>query len=98
MAKQFTWRRNKMSKEKMVISLAYGSTYVLDTEDAVLMLQLMARAEKWEEKYHAGEGDAKGYHSYHCYAQDPSDNNGSARVIANTAYQVAKMAGKPEGR
>jgi len=94
-----------MSKDKMIVSLPYGDGLVLDTEDAIALLKILARAEKWQEKYHTaqqpteenGHKARESFSSYHCYGFERSGGCGSAKVLNNTLYQTAKMAGKPGG-
>lgn len=78
---------------KVVISMGYKS-FVMDTKDAVALMDVLAKAEVYEEKYHSAVGDQPSHHTYHVY---PLDTNGGVnmRLVSDEAYNMYKMAGKP---
>jgi hypothetical protein len=101
MAKQFisktnvnyaNWRNYKM----MIVTLGY-TDYVVQTKDALTLLEILSNAERYEDRY-VGK-DAKNnntgeaYHTYHVYENDVVV---SAKVLPNEKYRMAKLAGKPE--
>ena len=100
MVRRFTFKiKNFYAKKRnykmMIINLGY-TEYVMPTKDAVTILELLAKAEKYEERY-IGKDDknnttGEAYHTYHVY-----ENDGvfSAKVIPNDKYRMAKLAGKP---
>jgi len=100
MVKQFTsktninyanWRNYKM----MIVTLGY-TDYVVQTKDALTLLEILSNSEKFEDRYVSKEdkGNTTGeaYHTYHVYENDAVVN---ARVITNEKYRMAKLAGKP---
>jgi len=73
---------------KVTIDLGYKS-YVLDTKDALTLAEIVSKAEMYEEKYHGGGQP----NSYHVYA---NDDRFTMRVLPDSMYNMAKLAGKPE--
>lgn len=73
---------------KAILRVGYTS-YVVDLKDAVLVSEVLARAEIYESKYVKG-GDS----THHIY-ENESKELGSISLIADSFYQLAKLAGKP---
>jgi hypothetical protein len=71
----------------MIVSLTYGE-FVMDTKDAVTLMQILEKAEKYQTKYHT-EGT-----THHVY---PSEELFHAKLLSADMYRMAKLAGKPEG-
>jgi hypothetical protein len=71
----------------MIINMPYGEI-VLPTEDAVTMMKLFEKAEKYRMKYNSGEGA-----THHVF---PMEDQLSAKMITKDTYTMYKMAGKPE--
>lgn len=71
----------------MVISLGYGDI-VLPTEDAVHLLKILEKGERYRMKYHSGNPS-----TYHIW---PQDVDYQAKLITDDVYRMAKLAGKPE--
>lgn len=70
----------------MVVSLTYGE-FVMDTKDAVALMQILEKAEKYQRKYRS-EGS-----THHVY---PSEESFNAMLLSADLYRMAKLAGKPE--
>jgi citrate synthase len=70
----------------MVISLGYGEL-VMPTKDAVTVLEILERAEKYRTKYNGKES------TQHVY---PNTDTYSARLITEDLYRIAKLAGEPD--
>lgn len=70
----------------MIVSLPYGDM-VLSTEDAVVVMKILEKAEKYRQKYSGGTS------THHVY---PMEEQLHARMITNETYQMYKLAGKPE--
>jgi hypothetical protein len=70
----------------MIINMPYGEI-VLPTEDAVTMMKLFEKAEKYRMKY-LSEGS-----THHIF---PMEDQLSAKMITKDNYAMYKMAGKPE--
>ena len=79
----------------MIVTLGY-TDYVVQTKDALTLLEILSNSEKFEDRYVSKEdkGNTTGeaYHTYHVYENDAVVN---ARVIPNEKYRMAKLAGKP---
>jgi len=76
---------------KAVISFGYEN-YVMDTKDAVTILEFFNSAEIYKEKYRS---TAEGGSTHHIYPQS-YDNSKTIRVISDDLYRMAKLAGEPE--
>ena len=79
---------------KCVVSIGYKN-FVLESDKGVQLLDLLADAEVYEEKWNSGTKE----NTFHVYA---NDGHGSAdgialsfKVLPNRFYQMAKLAGKP---
>jgi len=70
----------------MVVSLTYGE-FVMDTKDAVALMQILEKAEKYTQKWRS-EGT-----THHVY---PSEESFNAKLLSADMYRMAKLAGKPE--
>jgi hypothetical protein len=83
---------------KAVIGIGYRD-YVMEAEDALALLQVMAKMERYETKWRkeeeggtryfiwaASEGEQPGGHG---------QNAGSLRLISDDHYRLAKLAGAP---
>jgi len=82
--------------EMMIVTFGY-TDYVVPTKDAVTFLELLANAERYEERYVSkddkGNTLGEAYHTYHVYDNDAVF---TAKIIPNEKYRMAKLAGKPE--
>jgi hypothetical protein len=101
MAKQFTStininRAQLRGDEMMIVTIGYQD-YALPTKDAITLLELLSKAERYEDRYVSkdanGNTTGEAYHTYHVYENDTVFN---AKVIPNEKYRMAKLAGKPE--
>lgn len=72
---------------KAIISLGYVN-YVMETKDALLIAEMLSKAEIYEENYRSG-GTA-----HHIYDNDKTDI-GVLRLVSDAFYQIAKLAGRP---
>ena len=78
-----------------MIAIEFGYTqYVLSVKDALAMSEILERAEIYEKKWIPTEDRAEGGPSetVHVYM---NDREISMRLISNSLYQMAKLAGKP---
>lgn len=78
--------------KKAIIRVGY-TEFVLDTQKALALLELLAEAEIYEEKWRSKED---GGATYHVYPQDTNDGLRQLKVVPTAFYHMAKMAGKPE--
>lgn len=73
---------------RVTVDLGYKS-YVLDAKDALTLAEIVSKAEMYEEKYRGG-GEENTHHVY------PNDERFTMRVMPESLYNMAKLAGKPE--
>ena len=101
MAKQFTStininRAQLRGDEMMIVTIGYQD-YALPTKDAITLLELLSKAERYEDRYVSKDAKentmGEAYHTFHVYENDTVFN---AKVIPNEKYRMAKLAGKPE--
>lgn len=78
--------------KKAIIKVGY-SQFVMDTPKALALLELLADAEIYEEKWRTQEN---GGTTHHVYPQDTHDGVRQLQVVPTAFYHMAKMAGKPE--
>lgn len=79
----------------VVIDLGYRSV-VLHTEDAVRVAEILARGESFEEKYRTKEEkERSGIDSDYTYHVYPQESKFTMRILPDSQYQMAKLAGKP---
>lgn len=71
-----------------IVRIGYNS-YVLPVKDAVGLAEMLAGAQRYEEKYKSGG-------STHHIWDSTEDDIGTLKLINNAFYQGAKLAGKPE--
>ena len=71
----------------VIVSLGY-SHYVMPTKDAVQLLEILEKAERYVHKYRANDES-----THHVW---PNDTTVDAKMIGNDMYRMAKLAGKPE--
>jgi len=71
----------------LVLSFGYGE-YVLSPKDAVAIMEILQKSERYECKYVSG-----GDNTHHVY---PSTECLTAKLISDDLYRMAKLAGKPE--
>lgn len=76
---------------KAVIEIGYRS-YVMEADKALTLLGLLENAERYEEKYR-GSGQQT---TYHVYEEETIDRYKTLKLIDDKAYNLAKLAGKPE--
>ena len=71
----------------VVLSFSYGE-FVMSPKDAITIMEMLQKAEKYETKYISG-----GASTHHIYTNNDSF---TAKVISDDLYRMAKLAGKPE--
>ena len=71
----------------MIVSMPYGEI-VLPTADAVTLMKILEKAEKYRTKYNGADGAT--YHIYNAGEQM------TAKLINQETYAMYKLAGKPE--
>lgn len=81
-------KRRAKEKDMIVVKLGWDLNIVVNKEDALTFIDILERAEQYEEKYVSGGENTK-----HVY---PIDKTFGMEVLPTSAYQMAKLAGKPE--
>jgi hypothetical protein len=77
--------------KKAIVKVGY-TQFVLDTSKALALLELLAEAEIYEEKW---RDQKQGGTTYHVYPQDTYDGVRQLQIVPTAFYHMAKMAGKP---
>jgi len=72
----------------MVISLSYGEL-VIPTDDAVTLLKILEKAERYQEKYRSEE---EGGTTFHVFTNETTYHS---KLVSDDLYRMAKLAGKP---
>ena len=75
---------------KAIVKINYKE-YIMDTKDALHILDLINKAERYETKY---DHDTKNK-TYHVYDVALEDKTEHLEVIHDDLYRMAKLAGKP---
>ena len=77
----------------IVVDLGWNR-FVLGREDGIKLVELLEKAEVYEEKYidKSDRGADGAEYSYHVY---PNDKAIAMRLLPTQMYQMAKLAGKP---
>lgn len=79
-----------MATHPMAILRVGYDSYVLPVRDAVTISEMLANAERYDDKYKSGEGT-----THHIWSAEDKEF-GTIRLITHAFYQGAKLAGKPE--
>ena len=79
-----------MSK-KAIVKIGYNK-YVLDTRQALALLEIMAEAELYEDKYRSKELGGTTHHVWEQSAESMLDLS----LMPDAFYRMCKLAGKPE--
>lgn len=79
--------------EKGIFSLGYQN-YILDLDDAVAVMRLLARAERYASKWHRGENGNDSTTTHHVW--DEPQEAFELKIIPENTYRMAKLAGEPK--
>ena len=75
---------------KAILKLNYKE-YVMTPEDALHILNLMGKAERYETTY-ASDSRTKTYHVYDIPLEEKTEH---LEIVADDLYRMAKLAGRP---
>ncbi len=78
---------------KVVVEMGYKS-FIMDTKDGIALMEVLGRAEIYEEKYHRDEGATESRYTYHVYPMEVRTGI-AMRLMSDELYQMYKIAGKP---
>jgi hypothetical protein len=73
---------------KVIVSIGWGSDFVMDADKALTLLDLLKDAEKYQDKY------CKDGNTFHIFPQEKEV--ATLKVLSSNMYAMAKLAGKPE--
>lgn len=74
---------------KVIMNFGYNE-YILDIQDAVTVMELMAKAEKYKAKYTSGD------YTHHVWDNQGDNPITSIKPINENLYRTAKLAGEPK--
>jgi len=75
---------------RAIVRIGYKE-YIMNTADALHILDLLSKAERYEAKYDH-ENKSKTYHVYDVLAEDKTEH---LEIIHDDLYRMAKLAGRP---
>lgn len=78
---------------KAVMKIGYNE-YVLDTDKAVAILNLLEGAQIYEQKYHPSKDGEGSFYTHHIYDDEKTETH--LQLMKDEAYRMYKLAGKPE--
>lgn len=78
----------------MIVVDVGWNKFVLNREDGIKLVELLEKAELYEEKWISKEdrGEDGADHTYHVW---PNEKKFTMRLLPTQMYQMAKLAGKP---
>lgn len=79
---------------KAIVQFGYDH-YVMDAKDALLMHELLAKAECFKRNYRSQD---EGGPTYHVWDQDHITETRSFEIMPDSLYRMAKLAGKPDNK
>lgn len=79
---------------KVVVEMGYKS-FVMDTKDGIALMEVLGKAEIYEEKYHRDEESKESRYTYHVYPMEVRSGI-AMRLMSDELYKLYKLAGKPQ--
>lgn len=80
----------------VVVDLGWNK-FIMAKEKAMLLVECLESAEKYEEKWWSDDKrKEKGMDSTYTYHVYPNEASFSMKIISDTHYQMARLAGKPQ--
>lgn len=76
---------------KVIVNMGWNKEFVMDADKALTLLDLLKDAEVYTERYRGAE---EGGSTFHVFSQDKFLCD--MRVLSDSFYNLAKLAGKPE--
>jgi hypothetical protein len=76
---------------KVVITLGWKK-YVVDAQQALMVTDMLSKAEVYESKY---TGEDRNLPVYYVYPQE-EESRWMMEIMPDSIYRMAKLAGKPE--
>jgi hypothetical protein len=75
---------------KVIMSLGYNE-YVLDIQDAVTVIEIMTKAERYKIKWRAENNN-----THHVWHDEGSMGSLAIKPVSENLYRTAKLAGEPK--
>jgi hypothetical protein len=75
----------------MVLDFGWNTKFIVKTEDALKIINILEKAEMYEEKWRKEEDGGTTYHVW-----PVGDKLPGLKIVSESLYQMAKLAGKPE--
>jgi len=75
----------------MVLDFGWNTKFIVKTEDALKIINILEKAEMYEEKWRKEEEGGTTYHVW-----PVGDKLPGLKIVSESLYQMAKLAGKPE--
>ena len=80
----------------VVVDLGWNK-FIMAKEKAMLLVECLESAEKYEERWWSDDKrKEKGMDSTYTYHVYPNEASFSMKIISDTHYQMARLAGKPQ--
>jgi hypothetical protein len=79
---------------KAIIQMGYDQ-YVMDAKDALIIHEILAKAERFKRNYRSKD---EGGPTYHVWDQCADVETRSIEIMPDNLYRVAKLAGKPDDK
>jgi hypothetical protein len=76
---------------KVIVAVGYRN-YVMDTRDAIVVAEALAKAEMYDTKYKSKE---EGGTQVFVWEQGSEDSTITMSIISDSLYRMAKLAGRP---
>ena len=81
---------------KVIVEFGY-TQYVLNAKEALLVVEALSGAERYERTYHPMVGDTPGFNTHHIYPVEASSGDSmKLQLLPDESYRLYKLAGKPE--
>ena len=80
----------------VVVDLGWNK-FIMAKEKAMMLVECLESAEKYEERWWSEDvRKEKGMDSTYTYHVYPNEASFSMKIISDTHYQMARLAGKPQ--
>ena len=83
----------KPDKAKLIVTFTSYGGFVLDSDKAMQIMEMLRGAEKFKAHYKHDQNG--GITTYHVWAHDPGDSFVDFKYLTDEQYALAKVAGKP---
>ena len=88
--KRYILKTKKGRRMKAIVQIGYTS-YVMDAEKAIAVLEMLSGAEVYEGKWNSLSKSS----TYYIYPQDNDTFIKEMKLLPDALYRMAKLAGKP---